>query len=130
MLGGKNPCCLTFQADAKKGKKLSYEFIISAGNTAKLRNDNNQVVYTEDGHHMRPQEMPHEVNRRACQKYHQMFEQRNPNMRVVRTDWHADEFYVNKLGMPEWDTAHLHLEFLGSVRAECHWQSTETTGIC
>lgn len=98
--------------DAKQGKKLCYEIVLSAGNTNKLRNDLGQVMYDEDGHHLRPQELPYEVNRTACLRYYETFEERNPHLKIVRADWHADEFYINQLNVKEWGIEHLHLEYI------------------
>lgn len=99
--------------DAKKGKKLSYELVISVGNTNKLPDEEGIAAYDEEGtHEVHPQEVPYEVNREACRRFVEGFDGRNPHLRIVRCDWHADEFYYNALGYKEQSTAHAHLEYV------------------
>lgn len=98
--------------DAKKGKKPAYEFIVSVGDTTKARDKNGNVDYDEDGYSIRPYEVPEEVNEAACYAYFEHFEERNPNMKIARADYHADEGWMNQRGVWEWGTPHLHLAFI------------------
>lgn len=100
--------------EAKKGKKLSYELVLSVGNTNKLLDEDGIAEYDEETgtQEVHPQEVPYEVNREACRRFVDTFEQRNSHLRIVRCDWHADEFFTNKLGHKEWSTPHAHMEYV------------------
>lgn len=114
--------------DAKQGKRLVYESVISVGNsTEKERDGKRRTVYKkvnkqvgelfhpafQDGlHESRPLQMPYEVNYRACKRFAEEFETRNPQMVIVRADWHADEGYENRRGTWEWGIPHAHIEWL------------------
>lgn len=114
--------------DAKQGKRLVYESVISVGNsTEKRRDERRRTIYEDmDGlegkvfhpaftgglHEVRPLQVPYEVNYRACKRFVEEFEKRNTQMRIVRVDWHADEGYVNRRGTWEWGIPHAHIEWI------------------
>lgn len=98
--------------EAKKGKKLSYELVVSVGNTEKARDEKGRVMYDDQGHEVHPQAVPPEVNYAVCREYVRTFEARNPHLKMARCDWHNDEWYKNKNGVQEWGTAHAHIEFI------------------
>ena len=103
---------LVADTEAKKGKKPMYEFVVSVGDTTKGRDSDGHIDYDDYGRSVRPYEVPPEVNEMACRRYYEDFERRNPNMKIVRADYHADEGWVNQGGVWEWGTEHLHLSFI------------------
>lgn len=99
--------------DGSEGKRLAYERVISVGNvTEKQKDRNGRIMYDDEGYEIHPYAVPYELNYEVCKRYVETFEQRNPHMRIVRTDWHADEGYTNGIGEWEWATEHAHLTFV------------------
>ena len=96
--------------DARRGKQLSYEFTIKVGNTERKKDANGRVMYDNSGHHIRTQELPKEVTRKAQKRYVETFQDANPNLRLINADYHADEGFYNRNGVWEYSTDHTHLE--------------------
>lgn len=76
----------------KKGKKLAYEMVVSAGSVERGYTDENGVWQDLD-------DIPPEVNKAAVRRYFDEWPQRNPNLRLSRVDWHADEYRERKTGV-------------------------------
>ena len=94
--------------DIKKGKKLYYELTVSVGNTtAREHTEDGRTKYTKDGHLIMTQRVPDHINRAICRKYFETFEQRNPHMKIMTANYHADEFFENALGVREKSIEHL-----------------------
>ena len=98
--------------DARRGKQLSYEFTIKVGNTERKKDANGRVMYDNSGHHIRTQELPKEVTRKAQKRYVETFQDANPNLRLINADYHADEGFYNRNGVWEYSTDHTHLEVI------------------
>ena len=98
--------------DARRGKQLSYEFTIKVGNTERKKDANGRVMYDNSGHHIRTQELPKEVTRRAQKRYVETFQDANPNLRLINADYHADEGFYNRNGVWEYSTDHTHIEVI------------------
>lgn len=98
--------------DARQGKQLSYEFTIKVGNTERKKDANGRVMYDSSGHHIRTQELPREITRRAQKRYVETFQDANPNLRLINADYHADEGFYNRKGVWEYSTDHTHLEIV------------------
>lgn len=97
---------------AKKGKKTAYELIYSFGSVTPAHDDAGAVLYDDNEMRVHPNKLPDEVNKNACKEYHDTFEQRNPNFRLIRTDWHDDEGFTNKFGHREKSIAHAHTTYV------------------
>lgn len=97
---------------ARKGKQLSYEITVKVGNTERERDDLGRVAYDSNGHHIRKQELPRELQRDILQAYCESFQLENPNFQVVNIDFHADEGFYNRNGVWEYSTCHPHIEFI------------------
>ena len=97
---------------ARKGKQLSYEITVKVGNTERERDALGRVAYDNNGHHIRKQELPRELQRDILQEYCNTFQDENPNFRVVNIDFHADEGFYNRNGVWEYSTCHPHIEFI------------------
>ncbi len=96
----------------KRGKKLSYEFIVSAGNVVQKKRDaNKRVITDQSGKEIRPEELPPAMVKEICKRYLAGFGQRNSHMHIVRCDWHADEGYYRN-GVWQFGTPHMHLEYI------------------
>ena len=98
--------------DARQGKQLSYEFTIKVGNTERKRDASGRVMYDSNGHHIRMQELPREVTRRAQKRYVETFQDANPNLKLINADYHADEGFYNRKGVWEYSTDHTHIEIV------------------
>lgn len=101
----------------REGKRVCYEIIIRTGNTNMEKDENGHFVYRDDAHEYHYMRLPYEVNYAATKAYCDTFSDRNETgeggMRIVRIDWHADEFYINKItGLKEMSTEHAHLVFV------------------
>ena len=96
--------------DARRGKQLSYEFTIKVGNTERKKDANGRVMYDNSGHHIRTQELPKEVTRKAQKRYVETFQDANPNLKLINADYHADEGFYNRNGVWEYSTDHTHIE--------------------
>lgn len=111
----------------REGKRICYEIILGTGNTNMEKDENGHFVYRDDAHEYHYMRLPYEVNYVATKAYCDTFSDRNETdkggMRIVRVDWHADEFYINKItGLKEMSTEHAHLVFVP-------WASGYTQGL-
>ena len=98
--------------DARHGKQLSYEFIVKVGNTERERDVNGRVKYNSEGHHVRMQELPRELQNTILREYARTFQQNNPNLILINADLHADEGFYNRKGVWEYSANHLHCEIV------------------
>ena len=98
--------------DARHGKQLSYEFIVKVGNTERERDVNGRVKYNSEGHHIRMQELPRELQNTILREYARTFQQHNPNLILINADLHADEGFYNRKGVWEYSANHLHCEIV------------------
>lgn len=98
--------------DARHGKQLSYEFIVKVGNTERERDVNGRVKYNSEGHHIRMQELPRDLQNTILREYVRTFQQHNPNLILINADLHADEGFYNRKGVWEYSANHLHCEIV------------------
>ena len=98
--------------DARHGKQLSYEFIVKVGNTERERDVNGRVKYNSEGHHIRMQELPRDLQNTILREYVRTFQQNNPNLILINADLHADEGFYNRKGVWEYSANHLHCEIV------------------
>lgn len=98
--------------DARHGKQLSYEFIVKVGNTERERDVNGRVKYNSEGHHIRMQELPRDLQNTILREYARTFQQNNPNLILINADLHADEGFYNRRGVWEYSANHLHCEIV------------------
>ena len=98
--------------DARHGKQLSYEFTVKVGNTERERDVNGRVKYNSEGHHVRMQELPRELQNTILREYARTFQQHNPNLILINADLHGDEGFYNRKGVWEYSEDHLHCEIV------------------
>ena len=101
----------------RQGKRVCSELIIGCGNTNMMKDEDGHFVYRDDLHEFHHMRLPYEVSYRATKRYCEGWQARNEiedgGMRVIRIDWHADEFYRNVVtNMIEMSTEHAHLVFV------------------
>lgn len=101
----------------RQGKRVCSELIIGCGNTNMMKDEDGHFVYRDDlheFHHMRLQyEVSYNATKRYCDGWQKRNETENGGMRVIRVDWHADEFYRNIVtNLVEMSTEHAHLVFV------------------
>lgn len=105
----------------RQGKRVCSELIIGCGNTNMMKDEDGHFVYRDDLHEFHHMRLPYEVSYRATKRYCDGWQERNEiedgGMRVIRIDWHADEFYRNVVtGLVEMSTEHAHLVFVPWAR--------------
>lgn len=105
----------------RQGKRVCSELIIGCGNTNMMKDADGHFVYRDDLHEFHHMRLPYEVSYRATKRYCDGWQARNEiedgGMRVIRIDWHADEFYNNVVtGLVEMSTEHAHLVFVPWAR--------------
>lgn len=97
---------------ARRGKQTEYEVTIKVGNTERERDEYGRTVYDADGHHIRPEELPRELQADILREYCETFQTSNPNFKVVSMELHADEGFYNAKGQWEYDAIHPHITFV------------------
>lgn len=97
---------------SRQGKQLSYEITVTVGNTYRQRDKNGRTVYDDTNHHIRPEELPRDLQRTILKRYCDTFQSENPAFRVVNMDFHADEGFYNRKGEWEYSEGHTHIEFI------------------
>lgn len=105
----------------RQGKRVCSELIIGCGNTNMMKDEYGHFVYRDDLHEFHHMRLPYEVSYRATKRYCNGWQERNETeeggMRVIRIDWHADEFYRNIVtNLVEMSTEHAHLVFVPWAR--------------
>lgn len=105
----------------RQGKRVCSELIIGCGNTNMMKDEEGHFVYRDDLHEFHHMRLPYEVLYNATKRYCEGWQERNEiedgGMRVIRIDWHADEFYNNVVtGLVEMSTEHAHLVFVPWAR--------------
>lgn len=105
----------------REGKRICYEIILGTGNTNMEKDENGHFVYRDDAHEYHYMRLPHEVSYAATKAYCDTWSDRNETadggMKIVRIDYHADEFYINKItGLKEMSTEHAHNVFFPWAR--------------
>lgn len=105
----------------RKGKRVCYELIIGCGNTNMMKDEDGHFVYRDDLHEFHHMRLPYEVSYNATKRYCDGWQSRNETeeggMRVIRIDFHADEFYRNIVtNLVEMSTEHAHLAFVPWAR--------------
>ena len=105
----------------RQGKRVCSELIIGCGNTNMMKDEEGHFVYRDDlheFHHMRlPYEVSYNATKRYCDGWQARNETENGGMRVIRIDFHADEFYRNIVtNLVEMSTEHAHLAFVPWAR--------------
>lgn len=105
----------------RQGKRVCSELIIGCGNTNMMKDEEGHFVYRDDLHEFHHMRLPYEVSYNATKRYCEGWQERNEiedgGMRVIRIDWHADEFYNNVVtGLVEMSTEHAHLVFVPWAR--------------
>lgn len=101
----------------RKGKRVCSELIIGCGNTNMMKDEDGHFIYRDDLHEFHHMRLPYEVSYNATKRYCNGWQKRNETekggMRVIRIDWHADEFYKNIVtNLVEMSTEHAHLAFV------------------
>lgn len=101
----------------RQGKRVCSELIIGCGNTNMMKDEDGHFVYRDDLHEFHHMRLPYDVSYNATKRYCEGWQERNEiedgGMRVIRIDWHADEFYRNVVtNMIEMSTEHAHLVFV------------------
>lgn len=101
----------------RKGKRVCSELIIGCGNTNMMKDEDGHFVYRDDLHEFHHMRLPYEVSYNATKRYCDGWQARNETeeggMRVIRIDFHADEFYRNIVtNLVEMSTEHAHLAFV------------------
>lgn len=94
---------------AQNGKRLIFEYIISAGNCNKLLDDKGNIVYDKSGHEIHTMRLPVEVTKNAMKKFYEGFEDRYKHFKVCYTSYHEDEEYENDIGIMEKGVEHIHV---------------------
>lgn len=105
----------------RKGKRVCSELIIGCGNTNMMKDEDGHFIYRDDLHEFHHMRLPYEVSYNTTKRYCDGWQERNETeeggMRVIRIDWHADEFYRNVVtGLIEMSTEHAHLAFVPWAR--------------
>ena len=100
-----------YKIEKREEKRISHEVIISCGNTSCEHDIFGKVRY-RNGRHIRPQEVPYEVNHAVAKRYFETFEKRNPNFRIVNCVWHNDEGFYNRQNFWEYAISYAHLVFV------------------
>lgn len=105
----------------RKGKRVCSELIIGCGNTNMMKDTDGHFVYRDNLHEFHHMRLPYEVSYRATKRYCDGWQKRNETenggMRIIRIDWHADEFYRNVVtNLVEMSTEHAHLAFVPWAR--------------
>lgn len=105
----------------RQGKRVCSELIIGCGNTNMMKDEDGHFVYRDDLHEFHHMRLPYEVSYRATKRYCDGWQERNETenggMRVIRIDFHADEFYRNIVtNLVEMSTEHAHLAFVPWAR--------------
>ena len=105
----------------RQGKRVCSELIIGCGNTNMMKDEDGHFVYRDDLHEFHHMRLPYEVSYRATKRYCDGWQKRNETenggMRIIRIDWHADEFYRNIVtNIVEMSTEHAHLVFVPWAR--------------
>ena len=80
-----------YRHEKREQKRLAYEVIFSCGNTNYETDKFGNARYDSQKRHIRPQEVPYEVNYAVCKRYFETFETRNPNFKIVNCVWHNEE---------------------------------------
>ena len=105
----------------RQGKRVCSELIIGCGNTNMMKDEDGHFVYRDDLHEFHHMRLPYEVSYNATKRYCDGWQERNETeeggMRVIRIDFHADEFYRNIVtNLVEMSTEHAHLAFVPWAR--------------
>ena len=105
----------------RQGKRVCSELIIGCGNTNMQKDEDGHFVYRDDLHEFHHMRLPYEVSYNATKRYCDGWQERNETeeggMRVIRIDFHADEFYKNVVtNLVEMSTEHAHLAFVPWAR--------------
>ncbi len=90
--------------DAREGKSLYYEIVVSAGNSE----SHGVIQYDADGHTIQPEQLPREVQTRVQNIYYKTFQARNPNMILIGYAIHGDEIFKNRYNVYNYSTIHSH----------------------
>ncbi len=93
----------------RQGKQLCYEFTVKVGNTYRAKDENGRTIYDENNHHVRPEELPRDLQRSILKRYYDSFQDANPNLRLKDACFHADEGFYNKRQVWEYSEDHLHM---------------------
>lgn len=91
------------------GKRLLFEYIISAGNCNKELDTHGRVVYDSTGHEVHPNRLPVEVTKQAMKRFFEGFEDRYKHFKICYTAYHEDEEYENDIGVMEKGIEHIHI---------------------
>lgn len=96
----------------RQGKSTEYELTIHAGNTEREKDADGRVMYDANGHHIRAEYLPRDLQRQINTKYCNSFEEANPNFKVVSAIIHGDEGFYNQRNKWEYSTVHSHITFV------------------
>lgn len=91
------------------GKRLLFEYIISAGNCNKELDEHGRIVYDDTGHEVHPNRLPVEVTKQAMKRFFEGFEDRYKHFKICYTAYHEDEEYENDIGVMEKGIEHIHI---------------------
>ena len=94
-----------YRLERREKRRLIYEMTVSAGNSE-------YDGYDSTKHKRYTERVPEEVNKAACLRYQQGFEERNPALRIGFAAWHGDEGYESEKKVWEYGTGHLQFGFI------------------
>lgn len=96
-----------------QGKKTCYEIVYSIGNVAPEKDSKGHIKRDKNGARVCPHKIPDDINRAIQKEYYVSFEERNPNFKILRADYHADEQFFDKQTKSwEWGVSHTHLSYI------------------
>ncbi len=98
------------ESATRRGKQTSYEITVKVGNTLRAKDKDGCVIYDHNDMHVRPEELPRELQRTILLRYVDKFEEENPNFRIASLSIHADEGFYNARGKWQYSEIHSHIE--------------------
>lgn len=103
----------TGRNDKAQGKRPSIEVVVSVGNVVPAHDSKGRILRDRNCKRVTPQRIPADANRQIQKAYWETFEERNPNMFIARVDYHADEYYMDKVSH-QWEKGieHSHGEII------------------
>ncbi|MCM1480257.1 MAG: hypothetical protein NC085_11175, partial [Muribaculaceae bacterium] len=101
-----------YKYEKREHKRLAHEIVTSCGNSTCEKNADGTVCYDKNNRHIRPQEVPYEVNYAINKRYFETFEKRNPNFIIVSCAWHNEEGFYNRRKVWEYGTPQMHLVYI------------------
>ena len=102
----------------RRGSQLKYEITAGVGNTEREKDDSGRTLYDANGHHIRMEYLPRDLQYRAVKEYCETFIESNPNFYLTDINIHADEGFYNDKHVWEYTPIHAHISFV-PISAGC-----------